>query len=310
MILEFFLMNFYFPIRLIPDNTKIDFMNIRYINMAISLIFLLVSIFFLTTKGLNFGIDFKGGTIIEAKLEHQAELSLLYKELEKLHLGEIHLQNIDNSSLMVKLGSSKSANQQKDISKLKDALNNHFAHKITYNKIDFVGPQVGSELIKDGLLAVLFSFAGIMLYIAFRFEWQYGLGIIIALIHDTIFTLGFMSFTQLEFSLTSVAAVLTVIGYSVNDSVVIYDRIRENILKYKKLSVSDLINLSINETLSRTTLTVLTTLISIVALIFFGGESLYSFSITVFFGILVGTYSSIYISAPILIHLGIKKFMR
>lgn len=303
-------MSFYFPIRLVPDNTKIDFMNIRYINMAVSLIFLLVSIFFLTTRGLTFGIDFRGGTIIEATLEQKAELTPLYKELEKLHLGEVHLQNIDKSSLMIKLGSSKSDNNQENITKLKESLNSYFANKITYSKIDFVGPQVGSELIKDGLLAVLFSFAGIMLYIAFRFEWQYGLGIIIALIHDTIFTLGFMSFTQLEFSLTSVAAILTVIGYSVNDSVVIYDRIRENILKYKKLSVSELINLSINETLSRTTLTVLTTLLSTIALIFFGGESLYSFSITVFFGILVGTYSSIYISAPILIHLGIKKFMR
>lgn len=303
-------MNHYFPLRLIPDNTKIDFMRIRFFNMAISFAILLLSIFFISTKGLNFGIDFKGGTIIEAKLNHQADITPLYKLLEELNLGEIHLQNIDSTNIMVKLGSNKNVDQMKNILLIKDALNAYFNNKIEYTKVDFVGPQVGAELIKDGLLAMLFSFGGIMLYIAFRFEWQYGLGIIIALIHDTIFTLGFMSVTQLEFSLTSIAAVLTVIGYSVNDSVVIYDRIRENILKYKRLSGQEMINLSINETLGRTILTVVTTLISTAALIFFGGEHLFSFSVTVFFGIVVGTYSSIYISAPILIHLGIKKFLR
>ncbi len=193
---------------------------------------------------------------------------------------------------------------------MKEALNKYFDNQIEYTKIEFVGPQVGSALIKDAILAMLFSFIGIMIYIAFRFEWQYGLGIIIALIHDTIFTLGFMSISNLEFDLTSVAAILTVIGYSVNDSVVIYDRIRENIVKYKNMSIADMINLSINETLGRTILTVVTTLISVAALILFGGEKLHSFSVTVFFGIVIGTYSSIYISAPILMHLGIKKFLR
>ncbi|MEK6733718.1 MAG: protein translocase subunit SecF, partial [Pseudomonadota bacterium] len=274
-------MNFYFPLRLIPDKTKIDFMGIRYINMAISVLLLLISIALISTKGLNFGIDFKGGTIIEAKLENSIELTPLYKSLEELKLGEIYIQNIDKNNLMIKLGNNGTANDQmENITILKNALNTYFNNKIEYKKIDFVGPQVGEALIKDGLLAIIFSFAGIMFYIAFRFEWQYGLGIIIALIHDAVFTLGFMSITQLEFNLTSVAAVLTVIGYSVNDSVVIYDRIRENILKYKRLSVDEIINLSINETLSRTILTVTTTLISTAALIFFGGESLYSFSVT------------------------------
>lgn len=302
-------MNIYFPLRLIPDKTKIDFMRIRYLNMSISALLLLLSIICISVKGLNFGIDFRGGIILEAKLEKQAELTPLYETLNKLELGEIHIQNFDQSNIMIKL-SGKEQDQTKDISVLKTSLNEYFNHKIEYRKIDFVGPQVGSELIKNGLLAILFSFAGIMIYIALRFEWQYGLGIIIALVHDAIFTLGFMSVTHLEFSLTSIAAVLTVIGYSVNDSVVIYDRIRENILKYKKLNAAELINLSINETLSRTILTVVTTLISTLALILFGGENLFSFSVTVFFGILAGTYSSIYISAPVLIHLGIKKYLR
>jgi preprotein translocase subunit SecF len=303
-------MNFYFPFRIIPDNTKIDFMGIRFFNMGLSLVILLCSLFFINTKGMNFGIDLKGGTIIEAKLKHQADITELSHVLNKLKLGEIHVTNFDSTHLMIKLGNNENKDQLKNITILKKALTSYFKGEIEYTKLDFVGPQVGSELIKNGLLAMLFSFGGIMLYIAFRFEWQYGLGIIIALVHDTIFTLGFMSLTGLEFDLTSVAAVLTVIGYSVNDSVVIYDRIRENILKYKRLSAQELINLSLNETLGRTMLTVLTTLISTAALILFGGEKLFSFSVTVFFGIVVGTYSSIYISAPILIHLGIKKFLR
>lgn len=303
-------MNIYFPLRIISDKTKIDFMNIRYLNMGVSLLLLLTSIFLLSFKGLNLGIDFKGGTVIEAKLNQEAEFTPLYNMLHDLNLGEIHLQKLDSSNIMIKLGNSSNETQDKNISILKAALSKYFDNKIEYSKIEFVGPQVGAALIQDGIMAMLFSFVGIMCYIAFRFEWQYGLGIIIALTHDTVFTLGFMSLTGLEFDLTSIAAVLTVIGYSVNDSVVIYDRIRENILKYKNLSVQDLINLSINETLGRTMLTVLTTLISVAALIIFGGDKLYSFSVTVFFGIVVGTYSSIYISAPILIHLGIKKFLR
>ena len=303
-------MNIYFPLRIMPDKTKIDFMRIRYFNIILSLSLLILSIFFVATKGLNLGIDFRGGTVIEAKLSHKADIEPLYNKLHELNLGEIYIQNIDSSNILIKLGNSKDSEQMKNISILKSALTEYFKGDIEYSKIDFVGPQVGSELINNGILAVLFSFAGIMCYIAFRFEWQYGLGIIIALTHDAGLTLGFMSITQLEFDLTSIAAVLTVIGYSVNDSVVIYDRIRENIFKYKKLLASDLINLSINETLSRTMLTVLTTLISTAALIFFGGDKLFSFSVTVFFGIAIGTYSSIYVSAPILIHLGIKKFLR
>lgn len=304
-------MNIYFPLRIISDKTKIDFMGIRFFNMALSLIMLLVSLFFIGNKGLNFGIDFKGGTIIEAKLKVQPKLTSLYEELHQLNLGEIYIQNIDVTNLIIKLGNNdKNQEQIKNISILKDALSSYFKNDIEFTKVEFVGPQVGAALIKDGILAMLFSFAGIMCYIALRFEWQYGLGIIIALVHDTVFTLGFMSITQLEFDLTSIAAILTVIGYSVNDSVVIYDRIRENILKYKNISAKEMINLSINETLSRTMLTVLTTLISVAALIVFGGDKLHSFSVTVFFGIVVGTYSSIYISAPILIHLGIKKFLR
>lgn len=303
-------MSIYFPLRVISDKTKIDFMGIRYFNMILSFALLLLSIYFVASKGLNLGIDFRGGIVIEAKLNHQADLTPLYEKLNELKIGEIHLQNIDSNSIMIKLGNSTDTDQMKNIPVLKIALNSYFSSDIEYSKIDFVGPQVGSELIKNGLLAILFSFAGIMCYIAYRFEWQYGVGIIIALIHDAGLTLGFMSITGLEFDLTSIAAILTVVGYSVNDSVVIYDRIRENIMKYTRIAGGDLINLSINETLGRTILTVVTTLISTAALIFFGGDKLFGFSVTVFFGIVIGTYSSVYVSAPILIHLGIKKFLR
>jgi preprotein translocase subunit SecF len=298
-------MNFYFPLRIVPDHSKIDFMGLRFFNMSISAIALLLSIFFVVTKGLNFGIDFKGGTIIEAKLDHRPDIAALTKHLSSLKLGEVHVSSFNDFNLMIKLGNSN--NNAKNPNILKESLTNYFKGNIIFTKLDFVGPQVGMELIKNGFMAMIFSFAGIMLYIAFRFEWQYGLGIIIALIHDAVFTLGFMSLTNIEFDLTSIAAILTVIGYSVNDSVVIYDRIRENMMKYKRLSVKEIINLSVNEALGRTVLTVLTTLISIAALIFFGGDKLFSFSLTSFFGIFIGTYSSIYISAPILIHLGIKK---
>ena len=177
---------------------------------------------------------------------------------------------------------------------------------VEYRRIDYVGPKVGGELIKGGVIALLLSFASIMGYIWIRFEWQYGIGGIVALIHDVWLTIGFFSLTQLDFDLSSVAAILTIIGYSINDSVVIYDRIRENLRKYKKMAISELLNLSINETLSRTILTVSTVLVAVLTLILVGGEVIKSFSLSTFFGILIGTYSSIYISAPILIFLNLR----
>jgi preprotein translocase subunit SecF len=204
-------------------------------------------------------------------------------------------------------GGANEEQLMKNIETIKEALHKNFKYEIEYRKIDFVGPQVGNQLIQAGVQAMLLAFAAIMMYIWFRFEWQYGVGILIALLHDVIVGLGFMSITNLDFNLSSIAAILTIIGYSVNDSVVIYDRIRENFRKYHKRSVDEVINLSVNETLSRTTLTVLTTLIANLALILFGGEAIRSFSMLVFVGILVGTYSSIYISAPILTLFGLKR---
>ena len=300
-----------FLLKLVPDVTKVDFMGYRKINIILSLLFLITSIGLVIFKGLNFGIDFTGGTIIELKLNSKPDLSRIRAVVEKLDIGDVNVQNIDVNNVMIRIGNAKSAkeDQMVVITTIKEKLSNNF-QDIEFRKIDFVGPQVGKQLIKNGFMAVLFAFIAIMSYVAFRFEWQYGVGIVLALLHDTIFTIGIMSLTDLEFNLTSVAAILTIIGYSVNDSVVIYDRIRENFLKYKKFTVSEIINLSINETLSRTILTVITTLIAVLALILFGGVGMYSFSVVVFFGIIIGTYSSVYVSAPILIYFGLKKFSR
>lgn len=301
-----------FPLRFIPDNTKINFMGISKYNYLFSIIIIVMSLLMVSTRGINFGIDFTGGAIIEAKLENKPDLSKLYEILEKLDLGDIKIQDYDITSIMIRIG-GKSLGQKKlldGIEGIKQQLKQNYDNNIEFRKIDFVGPQVGDELIKNGILAVLFSGFAILIYVALRFEWQYGVGIIIALIHDIIVTLGFISIFAIEFDLTIIAAILTIIGYSVNDSVVIYDRIRENFKKFKKISIKEIINLSINETLSRTTLTVFSTLVAVLALIFLGGPAIKGFSIVTFVGILVGTYSSIYISAPILIYLGLKKFVR
>ncbi|AIL66088.1 preprotein translocase subunit SecF [Rickettsiales bacterium Ac37b] len=297
-------------IRFISDNTNIDFMQKRYISFIFTAILIILSILSIATKGLNYGIDFSGGVLIEARIQPAPDLTKLRNILNNLNIGEISLQNFsnDNSYIMIRLAKNiNNHSQQQDIELIKSAITSHFPGKIEYRKIDYVGPQVGQELTRNGIYAILLSFLSIMLYIWVRFEWQYGIGLIIALIHDAIVAIGFMSFAGLECNLTSVAAILTIIGYSVNDSVVIYDRIRENIRKYRKLSISELINMSINNTLSRTILTVLTTLLATIALIFFGGESIRSFSLVVFFGIIIGTYSSIFVSAPILIHLNLKR---
>jgi preprotein translocase subunit SecF len=293
------------PLRLIPDNTKIDFMGKKWGAFIITFLLVLTSFGFFFSKGLNYGIDFTGGVLIEARMGTAPDLSLMRHSLNELNIGEVSLQNVgSDKDILIRLGahSASSEMQQKNIDLIKATIANKFGDNIDYRKIDYVGPQVGEELIRNGIYATILSFFAIMCYIWIRFEWQYGVGLLIALIHDTIVSIGFMSYMNLEFNLTSIAALLTIIGYSVNDSVVIYDRIRENMRKYKKITTAELINISINETLSRTILTVSTTLLATLALIIYAGEAVRSFSLVVFSGIIIGTYSSIYISAPILIY--------
>lgn len=300
------------PLRIVPDNTSLDFMKLRNLNLAGSIILIIISCILITIKGFNLGIDFSGGILIEARSNKKVDLSELRVMLHALDIGEISLQDLgSDKDFMIKVGENKKlkldTNTKTNL--IKKTLQEILDEGIEYRKIDFVGPQVGKELVTNSIIATILSFIAIMIYVWIRFEWQYSMGIVFALLHDTAITLGFISLFNIEFNLTIIAAILTIIGYSVNDSVVIYDRIRENIRKYKKASINELINSSINETLSRTTLTLLTTLLSLMALIIYGGEVIKGFSIIVSFGIIAGTYSSIYISAPILTFFNIDKLV-
>jgi preprotein translocase subunit SecF len=279
-------------------------MGVHKFALIMSVVCIVGSLILVFFKGLNFGIDFAGGILIEIEIAQTTDVSLV-RSLVSEEIKDVQIQNIDQKNFLIRVPKSNEE-QSIIVKKIQEILSKKFS-QIEYRKIDYVGPQAGSDLIKNGLFALFLSFLFILIYIWIRFDWQFGLGGIFALIHDVILTLGFCSITSIEFDLTSIAAILTIIGYSINDSVVIYDRIRENIYLHKNTNLSDLINSSMNSALSRTILTSGITLISILALIIFGGETLKSFSYTTFVGILIGTYSSIYISAPILLYFDPRK---
>lgn len=296
-----------FPVKLKLDNLKIDFMARKNFSFATTIVLIIASLFFLFTKNLNYGIDFTGGILIEVRSENDFNLPQIRLLLNKIKIGEVSLQNLgSNKDLLIKIGAKADFNNNKIIELIKSNMKT-IDQNIEYRKIDYVGPQIGKELIKNGIYASVLSFLVIMIYIWFRFKWQYSVGLVIGLIHDVIVSIGFLSISCLEFNLSSIAAILTVVGYSVNDSVVIFDRIRENIVKYKQHDISEIINISLNQTLSRTILTVSSTLIAIVSLILFAGKTVESFSWVVFAGIIIGTYSSIYISAPLLVYFDLRK---
>ncbi len=298
-----------FPLKLFPSYSNFDFMKIRTFNYGLSALLFVVSLAWISVNQFNFGIDFKGGIAIEVRLNQKPDLGRMRDLLNDLDIGEIVLQNFGtDKDISIRAGVSSEENLMQNIELIKKTLKDNLPYEFEYRKVDFVGPQVGNQMINAGAMAMILAFLAIMMYIWVRFEWQFALGVLVALIHDTVLSLGFMSLTNLDFNLSTIAAILTIIGYSVNDTVVIYDRIRENLRKYSKKTASDIINMSINETLSRTTITVLTTLLANLALIIYGGEAIRSFSVLVFFGILIGTYSSIFISAPIITLFNFKKF--
>ncbi len=291
------------------DEMKIDFMKYHKLHHAISISLVVISLLLVLIRGLNFGIDFSGGILIEAKIPatNVYDLRAVFADADK----EVQIQNIENDIFLIRvpgdndyieIQKDKLLNQSEFIKVIQDSLNKEFSG-IDYRKIDYVGPQIGSELIFKGIMALFLSFFAIMFYIWLRFDWQFGLGGILAIIHDAILVLGFYAATQIEFNLTSIAAILTVIGYSINDSVVIFDRIRDNLRRLKKSEMIKIVNDSLNTTLKRTVLTSFTTLLSLSALLIFGGSVLMSFSSGAFFGIVVGVYSSMYVSAPVLIYL-------
>lgn len=298
-------------IQIIPHKTNFDFMGKRWIGFAISIFLTLGTVGLLATQGLNLGIDFTGGVLMEVHSDKPAELGELREVLNKQGFGEVSLQTIGkgelaNNDLLIRIQSSKDEEQAQTVAKVKEVLATQLEAP-DYRKIEYVGPTVGEELMRAGITSVLLSFAAIMVYVWFRFEWQYGVGAILALLHDAIMIVGFFAVTRYEFSLTAIAAILTIVGYSINDSVVIFDRIRENMRRFKKMPVFDLINLSINETLSRTILTASTTLLAALSLAIFGGDVIRGFSAAMVFGVIIGTFSSVYISAPTLYYLNLRS---
>ena len=282
-------------------------MGKRWVGFTVSIILTLLSLTLVFTKGLNLGIDFTGGILMEIHTEKPADLSMLRESLNNQRFGEVSLQNMGSErDMLIRIQLSKDEEQSKIVARLKDVLNTQTGQTIDYRKIDYVGPTMGSELVENGIWAVVCAFGAILLYLWYRFEWQYGVGAVISLLHNSIMLFGFFAVSRFEFGATSIAAILTVVGYSVNDTVVIYDRIRENMRRFKKMEVSELLNTSINDTLSRTILTVTTVLLAALSLAIFGGEVIRGLSTAIVFGVIVGTYSSIYIASPMLIYLNIR----
>lgn len=298
-------------IQLIPADTHIDFIGKRFLAFALSALILLGSIYLTSTRGLNFGIDFTGGTVIEIKTPVAPDLGVMRSVLNGLDLGAISIQEFgEPDDLLIRLPQQEgnAAAQSAAIDTVRQALDGMYeGQNVDYRRTEFVGPQVGSELKKQGLLAILFSLGGILAYIWFRFEWQFGVAAIIALMHDAIATVGLFAFTQMEFNLSTVAAILMIAGYSINDTVVVFDRIREDLRKYKKKPLDELFNISVNQTLARTVMTSFTTLLALIALYVFGGEVIRGFIYALIFGIVVGTYSSIFIAAPTLMLTNIRR---
>ena len=293
-------------VRVVPDDTKFDFMRFRRISFPVSAFLTILAIFLYFHPGLNFGIDFKGGTLLEVQAKSgTADLAKMRTTLGGLGLGDVQLQQFGGpADVLIRVAQQPGGEpaQQAAVDKVKAALGTD----VEYRRIEVVGPRVSSELLSYGMIGIIAAIGGILIYLWFRFEWQFALGAMIANVHDLVLTLGFMAITQVDFDLTSIAALLTILGYSLNDTVVIYDRIREMLRRYKKLPMTDLLNTSINSTLSRSIITHLTVTLALLALFLFGGHAIHSFVTTMMFGVvLVGTYTSVFIAAPILIYLGV-----
>ena len=272
--------------------------------LSISLV--IVSLILLTFKGLNFGIDFKGGTLIELRsTDTKINISSLRDNLNQMNLGDISVKNFGNESdFLIKFENNENKNVIEDI---KFNLDKSFGNNFDFRRVENVGPKVSSELLRSGVIAISVALALMLFYIWIRFEWQFSLGAILALFHDVIVTLGLFSLLGLEINLSIIAAVLTIVGYSMNDTVVIFDRVRENLKKYSDIKIYELSNISINETLSRTLITSITTLLALLSIFFFGGEILKGFSLAMIFGVVFGTYSSIYIANTVLVRLKVSQ---
>ena len=293
-------------LRIVPDNTHFDFTQFRRVSFPISATLSIVAITLFFTHGLNFGIDFKGGTLLEVRAKSgAADLASMRQSLNGLGLGEVQLQQFGGpEEVLIRVSEQPGGDkaQQEAVGKVRGALGD----SVDYRRVEVVGPRVSGELLGWGTAGLMLAIVAILIYLWFRFEWQFALGAMIANVHDIVLTIGFMSISQVDFDLTSIAALLTILGYSLNDTVVIYDRIREMLRRYKKMPMPQLPNESINSTLSRSIITHVTVTLALLALLLFGGQAIHSFTAVMMFGVvLVGTYTSIFIAAPILIYLGV-----
>lgn len=295
-------------LRLIPDDTHLPFMRWSRFGLPFSVVTILLSIVAVFVFGLNLGIDFKGGTLIEVQsTAPEADLADMRAKLEALSLGDVEVQGIGTSrDVLIRIATQPGGEsaQQQAVARVQQALG---PADYTYRRVEVVGPRVSSELAWSGSLAIVFTVIGILLYIWFRFEWQFGIAAVATLVHDVLVTLGFFAVLQLDFNLTSIAALLTILGYSLNDTVVVFDRVREILRRYKRLSMSEVFDVATNQTLARTVMTSVTTLIALLALFFFGGPVLRSFTAAMIWGVFTGTYSSIFIGGPLLVYLGVRR---
>ncbi len=281
----------------------------KYYNLSniISLILFITSIFFLTSKGLNYGVDFKGGTLIELRSDNtNYKTEDIRGAFNKLNLDDLSVKKFGAEGDYVIKFKRSDLNEPDFIKNLKNDLDNYL-EDYSFRRVENVGPKVSAELLQDGVTAIAIALAAMLIYIWFRFEWQFSIGAIVAIFHDVIITLGIFSLLSLEINLSIVAAVLTIVGYSMNDTVVIFDRVRENLKKYADIKIFDLTNLSINETLSRTLITSVTTLLALLSIFFFGGEILKGFSFAMILGVILGTYSSIFIANPVLVYFKVSQ---
>lgn len=294
-------------LRLAPENTKFGFMRLRRVSYPFSAVMSILSVIVFLVVGMNFGIDFAGGTMMELRAKTGlANLSELRALGDRLGLGDVEVQGFGDgtdATMRIKVQPGGDATQQVAVEKVKKALD----AKYDFRSVEVVGPRVSAELVQSGTLGVVISIIAVLTYLWFRFEWQFAVGAVIATMHDLLLTVGFFSITRLEFNTTSIAAILTIVGYSLNEAVVVLDRIREVMRKYKRLPVAEMIDLSINAVLPRTIMTATTVFLALLALIVFGGHVIRSFSIAMMWGIFVGTYSSVFICSPILIYLGVRS---
>ena len=296
-------------LRLVPPGTHIRFMGMSKIAFVLSVVLMAGSLALFFTKGFNFGIDFRGGILVEIKTEGPADLGALRSGLAALELGDVQVQEfgaVDDVLIRVERQEGDAEAQQAAVEQIRAAVT-EIAGTVDFRRVEFVGPQVSAELATDATYAVIGAVIAMLLYIWFRFEWQFSLGAVAAVAHDVILTIGFFSLTGLEFNLSTIAAILTIVGYSINDTVVVYDRVRENMRKYKKMPIPDVLDRSVNDTLSRTTMTSVTTLMALIALFSLGGEVIQGFTAAMIFGVIIGTYSSIFVASPLLLALKVDR---